>query len=157
MNRSRKLNVTRIALVALFAVFSSTLLSVVGFLIYFFFFTEYKAPNFFPLDDKTATYTIVKSSIAGNNSPEITTSIDSKYKYYLVEYKGRHISSILGNGLDSFTVLVGKSKVALDRLVGKRVKIEGKFGHSSKQCILDTCSDIYGPWIVLNIDEVTLQ
>lgn len=113
-----------------------------------------KSPIFFPLDDRYATYTIVKSSIPANNSPEIILTNNPKYKYYLVEYKGNNIFPGLGK-FDNFTVLVGQSKADLSGFVGKKVKLKGKFVGSSRQCIAKDCYDIFGPWVVLDIDEIT--
>lgn len=128
----------------------------VGFIGFFLYSIIKKpAPQFFPLDDANATYTIVKSSFRGNNPPEVIRTDDLNYLYYYVEYKGSHI--YLVDGLTSFVILVGQSKVDLKDFVGKSVQIKGDFGSSKRQCIVGQCREIAGPWVVLNVDEVRLR
>lgn len=128
-------------------------ISLIGYVLYVLYTKP--EPQFFPLDDKDAIYTIAKSPIAMNNNLQITTQNNPSDKYYFVKYKGEHIWTAL-EAKNSFAVLVGNSKVDLKNFVGKRVQIMGKFVGSSKQCILEDCQDIFGPWVVLNIDSVTL-
>lgn len=131
-------------------------LSVVVFVAYFIYAIATKpAPHFFPLDDPSGIYTIVKSSFTGNNPPEIIRANDSHYLYYYVEYKGERI--YLVDGLTSFAVLVGQSNAELGDFAGKSVQIKGDFVRSRRQCIVTKCNEFTDSRIVLNIDEIMLR
>lgn len=110
-------------------------------------------PQFFPLDDKNATYTIVKSPVAANNNSQISTQDTSSDIYYFVKYTGEHIWPAL-EAKQSFAVLVGKSNVDLKQFVGRKVRITGEFVESSKQCIQADCVGFSGPWVVLDVGSV---
>lgn len=114
-------------------------------------------PQFFPLNNSKAKYAIVKSTkfAQGTDENELvnSTSYLSEPRFY-VEYRGDGVFMDDWHN-NFFRVTVGKSKVELEPFIGKDVIIkQGKFVSSSKQCIVDKCIDIYGPYVVLNIDKL---
>jgi hypothetical protein len=144
----KKLPVWKKVLVFLFG-------SIVAFAAWFYYavITD-EQPQFFPLDDPKAEYRITKTCPVaqgwGKRHPEL------KGDGYCVEYTGDHVLMKEDNGnTQIFTITVGNSDVALEPLLGKKVKnIKGKFVSSSKQCIQDECMYINGPHVVLSIDSL---
>jgi hypothetical protein len=118
-------------------------------------FTD-EPPQFFPLNNSQASYTIVKSSkvVQGWSEKEQTGYSNLPEPRYYVEYRGDGVFADDFNN-NFFRVTVGKSKVDLEPFISKNVLItQGKFVSSSKQCIVNQCIDIYGPYVVLNIDKL---
>lgn len=110
-------------------------------------------PQFFPLNNSNARYTIVKSSKLGQGWVEkvATNSTELPAPRYYVEYRGDGVFADDQNK-HFFRVTVGNSKVDLEPFIGKDVLVtKGKFVNSSKQCIAGKCIDIYGPFVVLDI------
>lgn len=117
-----------------------------------------KAPQFFPLQNQQARYTIVKSTslVQGTVESGLTNESDPEAKYF-VEYRGDGIVGVTEEST-FFRVLVGDSQVELEPFVGKDVSLtRGEFVSSSQQCIVGRCVDIYGPWVVLDIDGLELR
>lgn len=115
-------------------------------------------PQFFPLNNSSARYTIVKSSKVGQgwDEKEATNSSELPEPRYYVEYRGEGVFTDDHNN-NFFRVTVGNSRIELGPFIDKDVVItKGKFVSSSKQCIVDKCIDIYGPFVVINIDELEL-
>lgn len=111
-------------------------------------------PQFFPLNNSRARYSIVKSSnlSQGPGEKESTNSSDLELpeQRFFVEYRGNDVFA----GHNFFRIHVGNSKVDLEPLIGKDVMIiKGKFVDSSKQCIVNKCINI-GGWVVLDIYEI---
>lgn len=112
-------------------------------------------PEFFPLDNSQARYTIIKSSTLFQGWVEGSPSAqyDLEARYYL-EYRGEGVFND-ENNTNFFRITIGKSKIDLSPFINKNVLItKGKFVSSSKQCIVDDCIDIYGPYVVLDIDSI---
>jgi hypothetical protein len=115
-------------------------------------------PEFFPLDNHLARYTIIKSSTlfqgwdkGAMRSYSQVPDLDSRY---YVEYRGEGVFNDEKKN-NFFRITVGNSKVDLSTFIDKDVRIiKGKFVSSSKQCIVNNCVDIYGPYIVLDIDSI---
>ncbi len=83
---------------------------------------------------------------------EATNSSELTAPRYYVEYRGDGVFSDDQHN-NFFRATVGNSKVDLEPFIGKDVLVtKGKFVSSSKQCIVDKCIDIYGPFVVLNVD-----
>jgi hypothetical protein len=112
-------------------------------------------PTFFPLNNPQGSYKITKNCPAGQGWVE---EFNGQGRAYCVEYKGPDVFMNVKNGnTDFFRITVGKSTVDLEPYVGKQVRINrGKYVSSSKQCIQDDCVDIQGPYVVLNINDITL-
>lgn len=118
-------------------------------------------PTFFPLNNPEARYTIVKSSdvFQGWNEIEPTDSVNlpTKTKIFYMEYRGENVFAD-EKKVNFFRIMIGKSEMELDSLVDKDVKIiKGEFVSSTQQCILDKCTNISGPHVVLNLDQVQLN
>lgn len=114
------------------------------------------APRFFPLANPNARYTVVKSSkmAQGNNETITTDSADLPNDRYYIEYRGKNVFAD-DNNKNFFRITVGKSKKDLEPFINKDVRIiKGEFVSSSRQCIVDRCIDIFGNYIVLNIDQL---
>jgi hypothetical protein len=149
----RKMNIKRVLLTVLLMLSVGILLSI-GWFVWAIVTDE--PPQFFPLNNSQARYTIVKSSIMGQgwDKKEATNSSELPEPRYYVEYRGEDVLADDHNE-NFFRVTVGKSKVELEPFIGKDVMVtRGKFVSSSRQCIVDRCIDIYGPFVVLNIDEL---
>ena len=115
-------------------------------------FTD-EPPHFFPLNNSQSEYKVTKNCPTGQGRQE---QFQGQGSAYCVEYKGSNVfmNNESGN-TNFFRITVGKSKVDLEPFNGKKVKnIEGKYTSSSKQCIQNNCSDIYGPLVVLDIDNL---
>lgn len=114
-----------------------------------------KQPQFFPLDDAQAEYTITKNcpDAQGRREPKQNNLGNA----YCLEYKGdnaMHIDEYYPNS-KYFTVTIGKSDIDLATFIGKQVKnIQGEFVSSSKQCIKGNCVGIGGPFVVFDIDAI---
>ncbi len=133
------------------------LFSIVLFFIGWFAWLIYtdEPPQFFPLNNPEGEYKISKKCPGGQGWGE---NINGSNNLYCVEYRGSGVFMDEESGnTHFFRVTVGKSKIDLDPYIEKKIKvIEGQFVSSSKQCILDNCSDIGGPYVVLNINNIEL-
>ena len=130
------------AVVTALSIFSGfIILSIVVFAIYFIWTVKnQKEPRFFPFDEPSAEYSIVKTS---EDAP------------FMVKYKGPNAFPLNPNSDGSISVIIGKTKYNLDEFLGKNIYIsKGDFVSSSQQCIANTCKDIAGPYVVVNIDEI---
>lgn len=150
----KKINIKRVLLTVVLILAIGAILFVGWFI--WAIFTDEELPQFFPLNNTKARYTIVKSSKSLDQSYEEKIATDS-YKLreprYYVEYRG---NDVFGDDhkRNFFRINVGNSKVDLEPFIGKDVVItKGKFVDSSKQCIVNKCIDI-GGWVVLDIYEL---
>lgn len=109
-----------------------------------------KLPQFFPLNNSRARYTIVRYSKVQMSSEKVATdSPELPEPRYYVEYRGDNVFM----GYKFFRIMVGNSKIDLEPFIGKDVIItKGEFVGSGKQCIVNKCIDIAGPYAVLDID-----
>lgn len=127
---------------------------VIGFAAWFVYeiITD-KPPTFFPLNHPDGVYLITKTCPHGQGWTEQNPSQGNAY---CIEYKGPDVLlNSENNNTNFFRITVGKSKIDLEPLVGKQVKsINGEYGSSSKQCIQNKCSEIGGPFVVLNIESI---
>jgi len=122
----------------------------VGLFVYLIF-TE-GPPNFFPLDDSTAEYTITKN--CPNGQGWVKQMQDQGFAYCL-EYD--NVRGKENGNTNFFRITIGKSNLNLETYLDKKVKnIKGKYVNSSKQCIQNKCVDFAGPYAVLNIDKLEL-
>jgi hypothetical protein len=116
------------------AFFISTL-----FLISWFVIKEIYRPGpvFFALDEESAQYTIKKY-------------IDGSSSNYFVVYKPP-----VGKEAEISEILVGKSKIDLDKYVRKNLRIIGSYSgrFDDIQCIRDNCHRI-GKSLVIDIDKI---
>lgn len=112
-----------------------------------------KPPTFFPLNHPQGLYLITKTC---PHSQGWTEQSPSQGDAYCVEYKGPDVfMNSENNNSNFFRITVGKSKIDLEPLVGKQIKsINGEYTSSSKQCIQNKCTEIGGPFVVLNIESV---
>lgn len=137
--------------------------SIIAFITWFVWqILNESVPQFFPLDNPSARYTVIKSSkmTQGWNEMETTNSaVNSAIlpgERYYIEYRGENVLAD-DNKKNFFRITVGNSKVDLEPFINKDVKVtKGEFVSSSKQCIIEKCVDIYGPFVVLNIDQLRL-
>lgn len=149
----RKINIKKVLLTVLLTVGLGVLLFVGWFV---WAIVSEDQPQFFPLNNSKARYTIVKSSKMGQgwDEKEATNSSELPEPRYYVEYRGNNVFADDHNN-NFFRVTVGNSKIDLEPFIGKDVVVtKGKFVSSSKQCIVYKCIDIYGPFVVLNVDEL---
>ena len=93
---------------------------------------EYKQPQFFPLNDTRSSYTITQD----------------RDGFYYVNYSGKSAFNIN-------KVLIGKSDVDLAAHVEKPEKVKGEFVSAKQQCIVQQCTELAGPHVVLDIASVT--
>lgn len=148
----KKINIKRVLLTVLLILGTGVILFVFWFVRAIF--TD-DTPEFFPLNNSKARYTIMKSSkvVQGNDEKEATNSYEFPQPNYYVEYRGDSVWLDDTNN-KFFRIIVGNSKVDLEPFIGKDVMItKGKFVGSSKQCIVNKCIDI-GPYAVLDIYEL---
>lgn len=114
-----------------------------------------KPPTFFPLNDKNATYAITKNCPGGQGWVEAS----GKYgDAYCLEYRGDHVfMKETHDNSEYFSITIGRSNIDLEPLVGRTVKnIDGEYASASKQCVLDVCTDIGGPYVVVNINSLEM-
>jgi len=99
------------------------------------FITYYPPPVLFPFDDPLATYTVNKMDDT-----------------YYMSYRSNLNSGISG-------IAIGQSPVNLEPLLRKRVKADGEFAFSNKQCITNYCKNIERSLVVniKSIEEVDLK
>ncbi|MEX2028421.1 MAG: hypothetical protein WD988_02880 [Candidatus Curtissbacteria bacterium] len=115
--------------------------------------------RFFPINNSDGRYTIVKSSklLQGSEEEERANFPGLPEPLYYVEYRGDGVLKIDKEDGDFFRVTVGNSKVELESFIGKDVIVtKGKFVGSSKQCIVNKCTDIRSSFVVLDIDALGL-
>lgn len=133
---------------------------VVGFFILIvYLMTTDKPPMFFPLNDSQGKYTILKSqagNVPCNYKEEKAQNYYGGPLRYIVRYEGKHVFSGIGP-TDCFEILVGRSEQELESFMGKQVRIKGDFDSSSQQCIQNKCENIFGPYVVLDIDSIKLS
>jgi hypothetical protein len=112
-------------------------------------------PNFFPLGDTQAEYRITKN--CPNNQGWVEQTQGEGIAYCL-EYRGNNVLWKEDHGNSNFfSITIGKSNIDLSNYVNKKVKnIKGKYTSSGKQCIQNKCTDIGGPFVVVNIDRLEL-
>lgn len=115
-------------------------------------FTD-EPPRFFPLNNSQGEYRITKNCPNGQGWQE---QFQGQGNAYCVEYKGSYVFMNNESGdTNFFRITVGKSKIDLEPFNGKKVRnIQGKYTSSSKQCIQNNCTGIYGPLVVLDIDKL---
>lgn len=109
-------------------------------------------PNFFPLDDAQAEYTISKNCPHGQGWTD-TKPVGTAY---CLEYRGNNVlmKADYGNS-NFFRITVGKTNIDLQPYLGKKVKnIQGEFTSSNKQCMQNVCTDIGGPFVVVDIQKI---
>ncbi len=104
-------------------------------------FIRDNTPQFFPFNETRGEYTIAKET--GTNIFE-------------VKYIGPNSFTSTENSDLSVTVIVGKSNVELEPYLGKKVMItKGEFQSGfTKQCIINTCIGIGGPYAAVIINEI---
>lgn len=109
-------------------------------------------PEFFPLHNSAARYTIVKSSVVGQGTEEKEIFYASTLPaLYYLEYRGDHVFDDAENK-HFFRVLIGKSNADLQSFINKNVVItNGKFTSATQQCIKNICNGSFGPMAVLDI------
>lgn len=112
-------------------------------------------PNFFPLNDAQAEYRITKNCPDGQGWVEQT---QSQGNAYCLEYRGNNVLWKEDHSNSNFfSITIGKSNINLETYIGKKVKnVKGTYTSSGKQCIQNTCVDISGPYVVVNIDSMEL-
>ncbi len=145
-----KIDFKKVLITSLFSLIGIIVIAILGFIIYLYFFTSDSVPNFFPFDDKDATYTIVKNE-----------------EYFFVHYKSssdrnKFIDCTKRNGKpvckelvrNDETIMVGSSVADLSKYIGKNIIITGNFDSARKQCMKDKCIDFAGPWAVVNIASI---
>lgn len=117
-------------------------------------FTD-EPPQFFPLNSPQGTYVITKNC----SSQGWEESTKSKMHTYCVNYSGSGVFMNKEHGNKNFfSVMVGKSTIDLKEFEDKSIaSIQGRFVSSSKQCILNQCTEIGGPFVVLNITRVSIK
>ncbi len=115
--------------------------------------------RFFPLNNSDGRYTIVKSSklLQGWEEEERANFPGLPEPLYYVEYRGDGVLKVDEEHGDFFRVTVGNSKVELEPFISKDVIVtQGKFVGSSKQCIVNKCTDIRSSYVVLDIDSLEI-
>lgn len=88
---------------------------------------------FFLFDDKLATYTVTREN-----------------GLYQLKYE---TTSDRNKDFGNIQIIIGKSKIDLQSLIGKKVIIDGEFVYAKKQCIIDKCIDI-GTYATLDIKSI---
>lgn len=116
-----------------------TLISVITLLIVWFVwdgFIRDNTPEFFPINEQKGQYSIIKSPSG----------------IFEIQYAGPGALNDEGH----ISVLVGKTNYNLNDYVGKAIRItKGKFiSGYTEQCITDVCTNIGGPYAVINIEEL---
>lgn len=113
-------------------------------------------PHFFPLNDIQANYKITKD--CPNNQGWNKSITYQGGDAYCLEYTGNNVVwKEEYNNANFYRITIGNSKIDLESYIGKQVKnIKGKYRSSSKQCILNKCTDISGPYVVLDIDNLEI-
>jgi hypothetical protein len=112
-------------------------------------------PQFFPLNNPQGTYVITKNCPSQGWEENTTSNTHT----YCVNYKGSDVFMNEEHGNKNFfSVMVGKSTIDLKEFEDKPItSIQGKFVGSSKQCIVDQCTEIGGPFVLLNITSVSIR
>ena len=115
---------------------------VCGLIIGLSHFFSSSVPKFFPFNQSSAEYTILK---------------DSPESPYMVGYKGPGACCVGVNQNGYIAIIVGSTTYDLSQFVGKKVLIsKGKFISSNTQCIADSCTKLAGPYAVVNIDDMKI-
>lgn len=110
---------------------------ILGFCLWFLIeIHNQKDPQFFPFNDRSSVYTVIKDSSG------------------LIEIKYEGKNSKFSNE-NQFTVLVGDSSVDLNKyLDSKIIPLEGNFSTRTFQCIVGICKSIGGPYVAININKI---
>ncbi|NTU74302.1 hypothetical protein HGB07_09280 [Candidatus Roizmanbacteria bacterium] len=109
-----------------------------------------KPPQFFPFDDKEASYTILKEH--GRYLVEYITTSD-RNRSYVCSYSPSGKKTCGYEDDKNVTVIIVSSKIDLAPFVNKKVILTGEFVNAVKQCIAGTCSNI-GNWVGVKITSI---
>lgn len=121
-------------------------------------FTD-KPPRFFPIDDVEATYKItiqdleqgeknqpayyiVYDTTSNKNDWKICDEVNGKKRCYTEKHQ--HME-----------VIIGQSPVDLKSYIGKKIKVQGDFVYSTKQCIKENCIIFPYSLVVFNIKKIS--
>ena len=88
-------------------------------------------------------------------------SLNDPYAEYEIGKIGDHHAVFYRKGSNRIGVMIGASKVDIERYLGRRVKVQGNFRErpSNKQCIVDRCHQIFSnpkqTAVLVDIDQVS--